>query len=235
MSYTTKCDLYRAINRFRSECLLERTDNVAAECERRGWAKVIEYPFATIGLKGMSYLARSGCERNIIMLRKALSREEKNFTCAHELIHVKFHNNLHIATFQCFDKIRPNQNSILEWQANEGAAELLVPLCEFLPIIKENLPGLKTWQDFESFDFELARYFSTTNGVIKIRYEDLKYEIYQYLNEVPLDRIEILSRKMQRSRGIRVESLNDIEDRLWQKEFGNYHIDIVAEGNHVEA
>jgi Zn-dependent peptidase ImmA (M78 family) len=183
----------------------------------------------------MSYLARNEQERNIIMLRETLSREEKNFTCAHELIHVKFHNNLHIATFQCFDKVRPNQNSILEWQANEGAAELLVPICEFLPIIKENLPSLKTWQDFENFDFGLARYFSTTKGVIKIRYEDLKYEIYQYLNGTPLENIEILSHKMQCSRGIQVESLNDVEDKLWQKEFGIYHIDIVAEDNHVQA
>lgn len=233
MSYTTKRDLYRAINRFRCEYSIEHTDNVAAECERRGWAKVIDYPFTTIGLKGVSYLARNEQERNLIILRKALSQEEKNFTCAHELIHVKFHSHLHIATFQCFDKVRPNQNSILEWQANEGAAELLVPMEEFLPKIKENLPSLKTWQDIENFDFELAKYFSTTSGVIKIRYEDLKYEIQQYLGGVSLENIELLSRKMQQRRGIKAESLNDIEDKLWQKDFGNYHIDIVAEDNHV--
>lgn len=228
MSYTTKHDLYQAISRFRNENLIEHTDNVVAECERRGWAKVVSSPFKTLGLKGMSYLARNEQEKNIIMLRESLSQEEKNFTCAHELVHVKFHNHLHIATFSCFDKVRPNQNAILEWQANEGAAELLVPLYELLPIVKENLPGMKTWQDFESLKFNLANYFSVTDGVIKVRYEDLKYEIYQHLNGTPVESIEILSRKGQQMRGINVESLNDIEDNLLQKENEKYCIDIVA-------
>lgn len=228
MIFTTKCDLYQAVDQFRRENQIKHTNNFAAGCERRGWAKVVDVPFRTAGLRGMSYLAGDESENNLVLLRKSLLQAEKNFTCAHELIHIKFHNNFHIATFTCFDKIRPNQNTNLEWQANEGAAELIVPLAELLPTIKLNFPRLKTWQDFNAFKFGLARHFSVTDGVMTFRFEDLKYEIDQYLNDVPMERLEILSRRKQVVRGIQVKSLNDIENELWQKEFGNYHIDIAV-------
>ena len=47
-----------------------------------------------------------------------------------------------------------------------------------------------------------------------IRLESLKYEIYQYLNGVPLEELEFLTRNEQERRGIRVESLLDFRKRI---------------------
>lgn len=99
---------------------------------------------------------------------------------------------------------------------------------ELLPKIKESLPHLSTWSDFHRFKFELARQFNVTDAVITYRLESLKYEIGQYLNGVPVHRIEILSRSQQRARGIDVKSYNDVENALWQDEYGGYDVDIFA-------
>jgi hypothetical protein len=64
--------------------------------------------------------------------------------------------------------------------------------------------------------------------VITIRFESLKYEIYQYLNGVPLDRLDILSRKQLWKRGIQIRSFNDIEKSLLQEEAKRSNIDIFA-------
>mgnify|MGYP001014783522 CR=1 FL=1 len=64
--------------------------------------------------------------------------------------------------------------------------------------------------------------------MITIRFESLKYEIYQYLNGVPLDRLDILSRKQLWKRGIQIRSFNDIEKSLLQEEAKRSNIDIFA-------
>jgi hypothetical protein len=64
--------------------------------------------------------------------------------------------------------------------------------------------------------------------VITLRFESLKYEIYQYLNGVPLDRLDILSRKQLWKRGIQIRSFNDIEKSLLQEEAKRSNIDIFA-------
>lgn len=228
MSCSTKGELYAAVNEFRNDEFINSPSDVIGECVRHDWAKIEKVDFKTKGLKGMSYLAANDYENNVIMLRSSLPNDEMNFVCGHEVIHVKFHQHYRIKTFSCFDKIKANQNSFLEWQANEGSAELIVPMQEFLPKIKEAFPHLKTWNDFHQFKFELAEHFNVTDAVITYRLESLKYELWQYLNGTPISKIKILSHTQQQARGIIVKSYNDVEDTLWQEEFGGYNIDIFA-------
>lgn len=228
MSCSTKGELYAAVNEFRDNEFIESPSNVIGECIGHKWAEIEKVDFKTAGLKGMSYLAANDQENNVIMLRSSLPEDELNFVCGHEIIHVKFHRYCRIKTFSCFDKIKANQNSFLEWQANEGSAELIVPMQEFLPKIKEALPHLKTWSDFNQFKSELAEYFNVTDAVITYRFESLKYELRQYLDGTPISMIRILSRAQQQAKGISVESYNDLEKALWQEEFGKCDIDIFA-------
>lgn len=228
MSCSTKGDLYLAINAFKENEGISNPTDLIEECQRHGWAKVAKTNFRTAGLKGMSYLATNENENNVIMLRSSLPADELNFVCGHEIVHIEFHRHYRIKTFSCFDKIKANQNSYLEWQANEGSAELIVSMYDFLPKIKKTLPHLKGWSDFNQFKFELAEQFNVTDAVITYRFESLKYEIHQYVNGTSINSLEILSRSQQEARGIYVKSYNDIQDDLWRKEFGKYNIDIMV-------
>lgn len=165
-------------------------------------------PFRSRTLRGMAVIAENEHENDVILINKHLSPTERNFYCAHELMHLALHRYEHGKQFSCYDDLKPNQNPILEWQANEGAAELLLPYQMLLPIIKS--ADLTTEKDILSVKNKLSRYFGVTLSVVELRLESLKYELYQYLNGVPLEHVKILSKKQQEQRGIVVQSLNDL-------------------------
>ena len=51
------------------------------------------------------------------------------------------------------------------------------------------------------------------------RLENLKYEIFQFLNGTPLDSIEVLSSRKQRDRKIKIKSLNDLAEENDSSDF----------------
>lgn len=178
----------------------------------------IDYiPFNTIGLKGMSYIGNLK-ENDVILLNSNQLPSEKNFICCHELMHLNLHREGPKRIFNCFDKVKPNQSNFLEWEANEGAAELLVPYELLLPLLKQNKDNLNTSFGIRKIKRDFSSYFNVTETVIKYRFESLKYEINQYLNGIPLNEIKILSLNKQREKGINIKSLNDIEDALYWKQ-----------------
>mgnify|MGYP002533968404 FL=1 len=173
--------------------------------------------FNTIGLKGMSCIGNLK-EKDVIILNSNQLPVEKNFICCHELMHLNLHREGPTRFFNCFDKVKPNQSKFLEWEANEGAAELLVPYELLLPLLEQNKEILNTSFGIRKTRRNFSSYFNVTETVIKYRFESLKYEINQYLNGTPLNEIEILSLNKQREKGINIKSLNDIENDLFWKE-----------------
>lgn len=207
--------MYENINRLRN-CLLKsglsEPFNIFEICSKYDNLGIETCDFKTPGLRGMVTLAKSEDDINCIIINSNLSYEEQIFHGLHELNHIYFEHGQKGQTFNCFDKVKPNQNSYIEWVANEGAAELLLPYKEVLPFVKEVLPTLEK----EMFPIlEIIRMLSKSHivseTVVQNRLNNLKYELYQYLNGVPLDRIQILSKRAQEQKGIHVDTLEQIE------------------------
>lgn len=143
-------------------------------------------------LRGMSHIPSRS-----IMLDSKMSDFEQNFYCAHEVMHHIIHKNRPTKLFSCYEETQAEQDSFVEWEANEGAAQFLVPYQDFIPrfsAVLDNPPHK---------DFWIEGYFSDQYGVspqvITFRLNNLEYEIDQYRAGVPIDRVNILS-KRQRQR-----------------------------------
>lgn len=152
-----------------------------------------------------------GEQRDTIILnaQRTLSR---NFDCAHELIHLKKHRDKGRTVFSCLESGRavPGLDPFLEWEANEGAAELLVPYRLFLPYFVDWWPMINSRQDFLRFLSRAAKHFGVSSATIKVRFESLKHELWQFDSGVPLDEIELLSATQQRALSIQHASINDV-------------------------
>lgn len=158
-----------------------------------------------------------GNKIDTIVLNKNRSKFEQNFDFTHETVHKFKHRRLGKIACGCLTSC---QNSFIEWEANEGSAELLVPYRKLLPLIREQLPDSPSCMEIVHLKKRLADQFQVSDAVIHYRLESLKYEIFQYLDwDRPLEKLEILSATQQRNRGIIVSSLNDIENEKFSEEF----------------
>ena len=100
-----------------------------------------------------------------------------------------------------------NKMTNIEWQANEGAAEFLVPASMVLGIVKERYPLIKKESDVWKLKHELVNKFNVSDQIIKYRLEALKYEIDQCVNGVAINDIEFISRSVQNTRKLEIQSL----------------------------
>lgn len=203
--FLNKSELYLMIDLLRKhlgisvECLpLNSVDLAYTTCKN---LIIEEIDFEAISICGILY---KGSNTTSIALNSNRSRVMQNFDCGHELIHYFCHD---IKECQCVcteagSSTRSiTQISSFEWQANEGAAELLVPYRHFIPTYV-NL-SQKFARDFCKTppEKELAEIYNVTPGVIRYRIDSLNYEIYQYLEHGNIDNIEILSQTKQKQRG----------------------------------
>lgn len=187
-------------------------------CKRISNVEIQAVPFKTADLRGMVSLANNDSEAHVILVNSNKSFQEQNFHGFHELMHIPTADQPG-TLLRCYDTVKPNQNSYMEWLANEGAAEFVVPYKLLLPMIKDEfsdmITGIGTWQFCEDHSDD----FGVSPIVLQNRIDSLKYETYQYLNGVPLDKIEILSWNKQKQRGINVKSLVELESerlrRMW--------------------
>ena len=187
-------------------------------CKRISNVEIQAVPFKTADLRGMVSLANNDSEAHVILVNSNKSFQEQNFHGFHELIHIPTVDQPG-TLLRCYDTVKPNQNSYMEWLANEGAAEFVVPYKLLLPMIKDEfsdmITGVGTWQFCEDHSDD----FGVSPIVLQNRIDSLKYETYQYLNGVPVDKIEILSWNKQKQRGINVKSLVELESerlrRMW--------------------
>lgn len=70
----------------------------------------------------MAFIAKDSTDYHSILLNSSLSFPEKNFYGTHELIHIYTNTDNPGQSFNCYDTVKPDQNSYIEWIANEGAA-----------------------------------------------------------------------------------------------------------------
>ena len=72
--------------------------------------------------------------------------------------------------------------------------------------------------DYKKFKLQLMERYGVSKTVVDIKFESLKYELYQYLSGIPIDHIQFLSFSAQQRHNISVPSFNDIEKKLFYKE-----------------
>lgn len=150
------------------------------------------FDLKTPKLRGISHIPSKS-----VLIDAKLSDEEQNFYCMHEIIHQTAHKGRPTKTYSCYDGTRADQDSFIEWEANEGAAQFLVPYQDFIPRFTSLFSDKAS--DIQGV---LAEHYHVTPQVINIRMNSLAYEIDQYRTGVQLDRIELLSRRQCERRGI---------------------------------
>lgn len=222
--YYTKKRLYNEIHDYKGGLGLNVTDigfDMIELCINDG-VLLQKIPFKTKALRGMASIGDTP-EKDVILLNEGRNKREQNFDCGHEYVHLCIHRDLNQKTFNCIDAVYTCQNIFIEWQANEGAAEMIVPMEVLLPFIRNNYSGSGYYADIIALKEQAASIFNVTDKVIACRLESLKYEIQQYLNDVPLKDVEILSLSQQKNKKINIKSLNDIENESFNTYFENWH------------
>jgi len=163
--------------------------------------EIIYHAFDTEGFCGAAF---AGNKMNTIVLNSNRNEIEQNFDCGHELIHLVRHRNKNCGVFNCTAK---NQNSFLEWEANEGSAQFIIPYQDFIPrfskLLNSKVLGIQRM---------LAIYYHVTTQVINVRLNSLAYEIDQYLMGTHIDNIELLARRQRKMRGIQTTNYQALCD-----------------------
>lgn len=215
--YCTKQNLYREIDQLRSYIGLPENKFpilIRDHIEHRPGLKIEDVPFSTPGFRGISAFGKDG-QCDVILLNSHRSSAEKNFDCAHEAVHLGLHRNEHKDSFTCFDDVKNKQDSFLEWHANEGGAELIVPHRDFIPRFLRELQYVRGNPDlFYDVRAKLADFYHVSYTVIENRINNLAYEIDQYANGIDMDSLQILSRKQQYDLGITSTAYNSVCDCL---------------------
>jgi len=208
-----KSSLYQYIDELRQRWGISYSSypiNTISLCNKCEDIIVEQHPFNTNGLCGIAML---GDKVDTIIVNRNRSPREQNFDCGHEILHISKHRNSGEDCFRCFTSPKPEQDLTIEWEANEGSAELTVPYKLFLPKIKAAFKNLRTRVDLKCLQTDLALTFDVSMAVIYYRFENLKCEIAQYNDGIPLRQIALISHAEQARRGLRILSLNDIFGR----------------------
>lgn len=139
-------------------------------------------------------------QKSHIVINSSKDAYSSLFDLGHEMIHFLLHpenRQYYISTSLC------NIDNF-EWQANEGAAELLVPYKKFIPKFTKNIKKCKNYNDYISLVKKMSTDFVVSTAVIEYRINGLKYEIYQYENGIPIDKLKFLSQRAQEENGINI-------------------------------
>lgn len=154
-------------------------------------------------LRGMSHLPSRS-----VVVNSDMSTSAQNFYCMHEIMHHTLHINRPTKIYSCYDETSADQDAIIEWEANEGAAQFLIPYQGFVPLFSSLLDSPPFSPS--CFAAYLAGCYSVSEPVIINRINNLGYEIDQYRSGIPIDRIEILSKTQQQRRGIPSHNYNAV-------------------------
>lgn len=215
--YYTKQNLYREIDNLRAYIGLSEIDFpilIRNHLEHQSGIKIQDVPFSTSALRGISAFGEND-KCDVILLNSCRSSTEQNFDCAHEAVHLGLHRNEHKDSFTCFDNVTNKQDSFLEWHANEGGAELIVPHRDFIPRFLQELQSLReNPESIYDVRVKLAEFYHVSYHVIENRINNLGYEIDQYASGIDMDSLQILSRKQQYALGITPTAYNSVCDSL---------------------
>jgi Zn-dependent peptidase ImmA (M78 family) len=222
--YFTKGRLYDEVHKYKAGLGLGVTDygfNMVDVCINDG-IMLKKLAFQTKALRGMAAIGSVPGE-DVILLNQDRSDAEQNLDCGHEFVHLCIHRDIDKKIFNCIDSVYAKQDVFLEWQANEGAAEIIIPYQALLPLIKADYDAFRDATDIMSFKDHLSSKFNVTFKVIEYRIESLKYEIDQYINGTSLSDIKILSNAQQQKQKIYSKSLNDLEAELYLEQLKAWH------------
>lgn len=200
----TKAELYARIDDIRKRYKYAFTRDPM--CVQRFCQEVLDIHvetrvFATRGLRGAAFI-----ESMAIALDETMAPERRKFYCAHEMLHFFLHGDAK-PLFECYDNIE--RDDYMEWQANEGAAEIIMPYRAFLYEVLNAAPYMKSGREFFILKKQLVDFFGVTPVMVKVRFDNLKYEVKQALSGVPIEEVELLSDRQQRTRGLEIVSLNE--------------------------
>lgn len=205
----TKRELYKFISNLKEQHAFALSFFTIQEfCKYELGIRIGTLTFRTEGLRGMSMPEKNG-EPAVIILSEKRNAVEQDFDCIHELIHVLRHPCTKATCFRCYDKVRPNQNAFYEWEANEGAAEFLMPYKSFIPTLVSKIAYIEDdrAQVIPEDICEMAEQFHVTDQMVMNRISGLRYEILQYLSGVALEDLDIRSLNSQKRAGINYSNL----------------------------
>lgn len=119
-TYITKNSLNAAVDKKMNELGITISDYPvnSRDIACRLGIEIIEHKFKSIMICGILY---KGTHKSTIILNSLRSLKGQNFDCMHELIHYWYHEN---GDYLCLER---NNRLNMEWQANEGAAQALMP------------------------------------------------------------------------------------------------------------
>lgn len=210
VAYLTKRLLYQAVEDFHG--LL----GIYGSAQPLELLKELE-PFLSVEYHGFNSKGICGglvknkkFEKSYMFINSSLDIPSQNFAAMHEIVHFIGHRQ---NVYEC--KQLSFRQSAEEWQANEGAAELLVPHKEFIHELGLMLqyPVYKERVVYDGMKYVIVSQYGVSTAVITYRIEGLKYEIYQYLHGVNINELDLLSRHEQKARGIHVSTLDDDDYR----------------------
>lgn len=154
------------------------------------------------GTSSICGVLQKGSKGTSIALNCNRNAEMQNFDCMHELVHYFFHGSEHTSHIS-YENGTIKQHSWSEWQANEGAAQALVPY-QIL------IPQYVIYSRYYAHDTEMinrtnavfAKFFSVTEAVIQNRISTLKFPIWHYMTGMPIEDVPIISYKKIKDYGL---------------------------------
>lgn len=185
--YDTVTDLLHACG-FRLDVVGYRVDAIALAPEVCHNLEIKHLDFESSLLCGILYKTEKSTS---IALNNRRTEQGKNFDCMHELMHYWLHDS---TKFYCYE----NARSYFEWQANEGAAQFLMPYQIFIPkyakladtYYNTYAPDVALSKLTQSF----SRQFNVTEQSVLVRINSLKNEIKQYESGVAVDDIVVMAK-----------------------------------------
>ena len=207
--YCTKEELYHAVDEVR-ETLNVKFKN--GHIDLKNLRKSIDYvKVGFIDLPSKRIRGAASPKEGLILLNSNREPLERNFDFIHELFHLIFHRYKEdMRIFPCIDgDLLINTDKIYEWQANESAAELLIPYKIFIPEFITAFHDCTSIYEYEIIVKKFACKYRVTLPVMEYRIASLCYELYQYEHGKGIDEIEILSKRKQIERRIHLISYRD--------------------------
>lgn len=205
INYMSKEELYLLLDfiRFNFNISIDEPFNVPHFCKHY-FKDLIDFEFHEFNDKKIGgFLVKNKIpEKSFIVINISKDNYSTLFDLTHELMHFLLHpedRNTYISnTLSDIDNF--------EWQANEGAAELLVPYKKFIPIFCSKISNCSNNKQYSMLIDELANRFVVSPAVIDYRISGLKYEINQFEKGTDIEHIELLSKRAQEVKGIHINS-----------------------------
>lgn len=181
----------------RSE-LYRAADNIRAELFIKGSEPLVELAMAAYGSYGTeTYTAPFRTERicalsspgepDVILLNRNKPEPVLRFAMAHELIHTRLHRDIPCA-FLIEDPLA-SRDPVLEREANDGAAELLLPWREIVPLMAEYRVSLGN-NCYGAFCARICAAKRVSRKVAEIRARELWHVMQVYIASRSFDKAE---------------------------------------------